>query len=95
MVILPALTGCASVYLGRGELSTEADRSLATAGADAACSERLWRRLGSPPSVRVECRGTNVWLRGVVNSEESRQALVNSLRRQPGVETVIDRLAVR
>ncbi len=95
MLTLLALAGCASVYLGQGASPAAADRSPTTAGADAACSERLWRRLGSPPSVRLECRGTAVWLRGVVSSEESRRALVDYLRRQPGVEAVRDRLVVR
>jgi len=89
------LGACASVYLGSGAPPAAGGRDLAGARQDAECSRRLWQQLGEPAAIRVECRGGVVYLRGVVSSAQSRQALVRFVGQQAGVERVEDRLVVR
>lgn len=86
-------TACASVYLGNGTSMPATSPSATTA--DSACSQRLWQAIGSPPAIQVECRDGTVILRGLVATAAGRDALVDYVRRQPGVERVIDRLVVR
>ncbi len=94
-VLLLLLPGaCATVHLAGNGGPTE-NRSLESARADAACSERLWQSLGSPPNIRVECRDGTIILRGIVATTAGRKALVEFVQQQPGVNTVVDRLVVR
>ena len=86
-------TACASVYLGSGASMPATSPSAATDAS--ACSRRLWQVIGSPPAIQVECRDGTVILRGLVATAAGRDALVDYVRRQPGVEQVIDRLVVR
>ncbi len=89
------LGGCAAVHLGSGHTPPNGGRNLDAARADADCSERIWRDLGSPPTIRVECRDDAVFLRGTVSSDASRRAVVSFVRQRTGVNEVIDRLVVR
>ena len=95
VLLLLLSSGCASVHLAGGAGAPTADRSLDAARADVACSERIWKALGSPPNIRVECRDGTVYLRGIVTTPESRRALVDFVQQQPGVKTVVDRLVIR
>ena len=97
LIFLPPLlaSGCAPVPLAEGDGAPAEASSSDGAPTDAACSERIWQALGSPPSIRVTCRNGTVYLRGTVAMPESRRALVEFVRQQPGVKTVVDRLAIR
>ena len=97
LLLLLALlsSGCASVYLAGETGAQSEDRSLDAARADVACSERIWKALGSPPNIRVECRNGTVYLRGIVTTAESRRALVDFVQQQSGVQSVVDRLVIR
>jgi len=95
-ILLPLLSsGCATVHLAGDTGAPTADRSLDAARADVACSERIWKALGAPPTIRVECRNGTVYLRGIVATSASRRALVDFVQQQPGVKIVEDRLVIR
>ncbi len=97
LIFLPPLLacGCTPVPLAEGDVAPAEESSPAGTRTDAACSERIWLALGSPPSIRVTCRNGTVYLRGTVAMPESRRALVDFVRQQPGVKTVVDQLAIR
>ncbi len=92
LLLLPS--ACATVHFA-GNGGPPENRSLESARADAACSERIWQALGSPPNIRVECRDSTITLRGIVATTPGRKSLVEFVQRQPGVNTVVDRLVVR